>query len=208
MVSQPTRAFRLVVLVWCELALVQSAWPGDVGVICSFAGALLMVRRSSISSDEPTAGHRRHLALRCAELLSWGFAGLALQLPIASIATALFELLTGEDVGVYGAQPIHALRAISIFLLAPAFEESLYRGHLFAGLADAWSTSAAVFASAACFALPHADALHVGATFLAGLALGVLRARTRRVEPCIAMHIGLNVAAAAPETFPIWRFIE
>lgn len=139
-------------------------------------------------------------------MAGWIAAGVVLHLPIAFAATLGFEWVTGDSVVVGTAPPAGALRAVSILVLAPWFEEALYRGHLFDALARSSNEPTGALVAAACFALPHVDALHVIASFLAGLVLGGVRSCTHRVGPCIALHMGLNLAAAAPSALaPCWR---
>ena len=82
-------------------------------------------------------------------------------------------------------------------LLAPVFEELLYRERLLPALALRVGPAPAVLLSAAAFALPHLEPWSVLTTFLLGLFLGPLFLRTRRIESCIAIHLGLNAAALA-----------
>jgi hypothetical protein len=218
----PARAFALVALVWLTVFVTQSTWPGDSGVAASFAAGLTLVaaygcRRGAVSrpgldfgsdasSQVPTrrrsadtrAVRRRTSPLRhCLSFAGWCALGVAIQPWLGVFAAAAFELVTGEVVELRVRPGLSAWRALSLFALAPVLEEALYRGHLFAALEQGGHRRVAVFATAAFFALPHTGRLGMFAVLLAGLVLGAIRAGTGRVAPCIATHLGFNVAASS-----------
>ena len=80
-------------------------------------------------------------------------------------------------------------------MLAPVFEELLYRERLLAALAPRVGAPAAVFATSALFALPHLEPWHVVGTFFVGLGLGTVMRLGGSVGLCIAIHAGLNLAS-------------
>jgi len=195
-------ALLLVGCVWLELAAVQWAWPGAAGVACSFAGALALTLAGASRPRAPSARveRRRHAGTGRADVvewLAWGALGAALHPWIATFAA---WLVTGEAVAP-GSPPAPSIwRAVSLCVLAPAFEETLYRGLLFDALDRQGCVARSVVVTAMFFALPHAGALALFAVFLAGLVLGTARAATGRLAPCIALHAGFN-ASALPAGF-------
>jgi membrane protease YdiL (CAAX protease family) len=84
---------------------------------------------------------------------------------------------------------------IAVGVLAPVFEELLYRERLIPALRAYTSAPLAITAASALFALPHGEAWSALGSFLVGLALGALQAGTGAVSLCIAAHAGLNAAS-------------
>jgi membrane protease YdiL (CAAX protease family) len=82
-------------------------------------------------------------------------------------------------------------------LLAPFFEEHLYRGRLLPALVPRIGRAGALCATSVLFALPHLEPWAVLGAGLAGLVLGARRLATGRVSDCVALHAGLNGAAWA-----------
>jgi len=79
-------------------------------------------------------------------------------------------------------------------MLAPLFEELLYRECLLPALRARIGAPLALVLSSALFAAPHLEPWSVLTTFLVGLALGGVFLATGRVELCVAHHAGLNAA--------------
>jgi membrane protease YdiL (CAAX protease family) len=84
---------------------------------------------------------------------------------------------------------------LAVGLLAPVFEELLYRERLIPALRAFTGAPLAIALSSALFAVPHGEAWSTFGSFLVGLALGVLQVRTGSVALCIAAHAGLNAAS-------------
>jgi membrane protease YdiL (CAAX protease family) len=84
---------------------------------------------------------------------------------------------------------------LAALLLAPVFEELLYRERLLDALRVRLGAPAAVAATSALFALPHAEPWHIAATALVGLGLGAARCAGAPLAACMAFHAGLNAAA-------------
>jgi len=96
---------------------------------------------------------------------------------------------------------------IPIALLAPFFEELLYRRLLLPVLRRRIGVFPAIAVTSALFALPHLEPWQMLGTFLVGLGLGAVFAATGDVWLCIALHAGLNVAALACGSPPVrWAF--
>lgn len=101
--------------------------------------------------------------------------------------------------GWLGLDPVRAAPTdwpirVGTLLLAPLFEEIVYRERVFIWLqARAGLAMAAVLSSLA-FALPHPGPWSVLAAFVTGLILAALRWSGGWLVPCIAIHAGLNLA--------------
>jgi membrane protease YdiL (CAAX protease family) len=114
-------------------------------------------------------------------------------------AWALLIGWTGIRVGLPHAEALETPRAplllVSTLVLAPVFEELLYRERLLAALTPLAGSSPAVLLTSVLFALPHGNAWSVLTTLWLGLVLGVAAHRGRSIAPCIGVHMGLNLAA-------------
>ena len=90
-------------------------------------------------------------------------------------------------------------------VLAPLFEEWLYRERLLPALRARLGAPLALVVSSAAFAAPHLEPWSVLATFSVGLALGGVFLASGRAALCVAAHAGLNTAALACG-LPPWRW--
>jgi membrane protease YdiL (CAAX protease family) len=112
---------------------------------------------------------------------------------IQLIAAAGTALGLGPPAASRGAPSV--LLAGATLLLAPVFEEVLYRERLLGALRGRLGTAAAVVLSSAAFALAHVEPWAVLGTFLVGLALGAVMCLWGRLALCIGLHAGMNAAA-------------
>jgi membrane protease YdiL (CAAX protease family) len=80
-------------------------------------------------------------------------------------------------------------------VLAPIFEELLYRERLLAALEARIGAPLAVVLTSVLFALPHVELHAIVATTHVGLLLGAVRVALRSVAPCVGLHAGLNLCA-------------
>ena len=78
--------------------------------------------------------------------------------------------------------------AFTAIVLAPLFEESLFRGVLLPVVGSRWGGGAAVLISAAVFALAHLSLSELVPLFVLGLGLGWLRWRSGRLGASVLMH--------------------
>lgn len=90
-------------------------------------------------------------------------------------------------------------------VLAPLFEERLYRGHLLVPLRGRLGATGALAVTSALFALPHLAPWNVLGTFLGGLGLGALALASGGLVLPIAVHAGLNLAAVSGGVPPVER---
>jgi membrane protease YdiL (CAAX protease family) len=81
--------------------------------------------------------------------------------------------------------------ALAIAVFVPIVEEIMCRGIGFT-LLERWGTPAAIVGSSVAFALAHGAVLDLPWVLVTGLGLGILRARTGSVYPCIALHLTIN----------------
>lgn len=101
--------------------------------------------------------------------------------------------------------------ALSTAVVAPVYEELLFRGYVFKGLSRSAGPGVAIGVSALLFAAFHGDPLHAIAVLPMGLFLGWLRWRTGSLWPSMVAHglnnavwVGLAVTGAAYEV-PVWQ---
>jgi membrane protease YdiL (CAAX protease family) len=90
--------------------------------------------------------------------------------------------------------PAFVASAVTIGLFVPIVEESMCRGLGYA-LLERWGAPVAVAGSAIAFALAHGAVLDLPWVLVTGVCLGVLRARTGSLLPCIALHATINSLA-------------
>jgi membrane protease YdiL (CAAX protease family) len=82
-------------------------------------------------------------------------------------------------------------------VLAPIFEEIVYRERLLPALEERFGGVSALVLSSAAFALPHTDTWAMAGSFAAGLVLGGVMLTSRDVALCIGVHAGLNLRLAS-----------
>lgn len=82
-------------------------------------------------------------------------------------------------------------------LLAPLFEEMMFRGILLAGFLRRYPRGQAIAYSALFFGAAHLNLYQFFLAFLLGLMLGWLYERSRSLLPCIALHAAVNASAMA-----------
>lgn len=130
-----------------------------------------------------------------------------LMIPLASLVGWLTTLVFGEFTSTAGDVAeefisrtdrwVWLLLAITASVAAPIVEEVAFRGLAFAALRkrglSSWMT---VLASAAIFALFHFEPVRLPLLLALGVVLGVLRARTRVLGPCIVAHMVQNLPGA------------
>lgn len=91
------------------------------------------------------------------------------------------------------------LLALSAVVLAPVFEELVYRGLLLRALQRRIGSWAAAVVSAAVFAVVHLMALQLPGLFVFGLLAAGLALWSGRLGPALAMHVGFNATALVGE---------
>jgi uncharacterized protein len=126
-----------------------------------------------------------------------GFTGLLMVLPLVAISGWVLDRLVGDPGGsnplldlVLQARDPWALAgfAFTAVVLAPLFEETLFRGVLLPVLGQRWGAIPGLVASALTFATAHLSLGELGPLLVLGLGLGWLRLRTGRLASCVVMH--------------------
>lgn len=174
------------ILVLCQL-LLGPLLGSDTAVAISFGlAALLVLAAADPHGRERPKTAAAPFALACAA----GFSSLP----------AWVGLIAATGTGLGLAEPIPAearpgpLLAGASVLLAPVFEELLYRDHLLGALRPRIGAVGAALVASLAFAAPHFEAWSVLGTFLVGLVLGCVRCLAGSVGVCIGLHGGLNLA--------------
>jgi membrane protease YdiL (CAAX protease family) len=177
--------------VWTVLAcgsLLSSLIGGEPAALLVFllASALLIAtRRSSVVRPRPRDAGLFGLAI------ALGFAG---HPPLRGVIV-LVGLALGLDPSPAASPGGGGLPLLfAVVVLAPVFEELLYRERLFDVIAATpLGTGGATLVTSALFALTHLTPWHVLGSFLVGIALALLRRFSRSVAACIGLHAGLNL---------------
>jgi membrane protease YdiL (CAAX protease family) len=130
-------------------------------------------------------------------LLQQALAQLLSVLPLVALAGWLLQQLWAEPSGsnpllemvLTSSNPLALLLlGATALVLAPLFEETLFRGVLLPVLARHWGAGWGVVLSAACFALAHLSLGELVPLFVLGLGLGWLRLQSGRLGSCALMH--------------------
>jgi membrane protease YdiL (CAAX protease family) len=126
---------------------------------------------------------------------------LLMVLPLVALTGWLVERIWGDPGGsnpllelvLTGSDPLAlALLAFTAVVLAPLFEETLFRGVLLPVLGERLGGSWAVLISAAIFAVAHLSLGELAPLFVLGIGLGWLRWRSGRLACCTLMHAMWN----------------
>ncbi len=122
---------------------------------------------------------------------------LLMVLPLVALAGWLLQRVWSDpggsnpllDIVLNSSSPVAlALLATTALVLAPLFEETLFRGVLLPVLARQWGGGWAVVLSALFFALAHLSLGELVPLFVLGLGLGWLRLQSGRLGACALMH--------------------
>lgn len=92
--------------------------------------------------------------------------------------------------------------------IAPFCEEIFFRGFVFPGLRRGMPLVAAIVASALLFAIAHVDPGSFAVLFTIGLALAVVRWRTRSIWPGMILHMLNNGIGAVSILLAMWGLIK
>jgi membrane protease YdiL (CAAX protease family) len=131
--------------------------------------------------------------------------GVATQAAIWLVIYWPLELLVDDlDAGAEAREVVDRGEGFGILLVvllavvgAPVVEELFFRGLAQRTLLARMATPAAVAATSALFAATHFQPLQFAGLLVFGVVAGVLAARTDRVAPAIAAHVGFNATAVA-----------
>ncbi len=186
-------AVLLMLAVWAVLSATQEAARlvgAHTALLLSFATATALVwgtRRASPPGSRPSL-HRGWVALT-------GLVAGVLLMPLWRAATLVVSRTLGvESIPFLG--PLEGQLAwIVVVLLAPAFEEPLYRERLLLPLRSRLGAPLAITVTSVLFAVPHVTSGAVLSTFLGGLVLGIVMHLGRSIVLCISLHAGYNLGA-------------
>lgn len=122
---------------------------------------------------------------------------LLMVLPVVALSGWLLERIWSDPSGsnplleMVLTTPSHLalmLLGVTALVLAPLFEETLFRGVLLPVLARRWGSGWGVLLSAAAFALAHLSLGELLPLFVLGLGLGWLRLQSGRLGASVLMH--------------------
>jgi uncharacterized protein len=142
----------------------------------------------------------------------WRFlAWAALLLIFIAIADGTTWLLDRDVVGnfmieSYRTAVIVPLLLASLWIAAPVFEETFFRGFMFRGIQQSrLGTLGAVLITAFVFAVMHLqyNAYEIAVVFLGGILLGVARATSNSLYLTICLHSLMNIVA----TVELWVYL-
>jgi len=182
-------ALAVLALVWGVLTArhLLAPWLGaDVTVFFTFAAAtaiVLATRPRSLRGrgKRPVVGGGVWVLG-----LVGGFVAL-----VVAVASAPFVGLVAPAPGLSG----RATTWLSIVVLAPVFEELLYRERLLPVFTRAFGFAGAALATSTLFAAPHVHAWSVLGAFCTGLLLAGAMHGTGSIALCIGLHMGWNLGA-------------
>ncbi len=128
----------------------------------------------------------------------------------------LSDLLTGTQAlyeynrhmnTLASASPILVL--VLTVVIAPVTEEIMFRGALFNSLTRMANKPIAIIVTSIIFAAAHGDPVQMGYAFVLGVMLGLLRAESGQLLPCIALHFSFNLMNYFISGYfmPIWLAI-
>lgn len=177
---------------WMLIAAVPrllAAWLARPAALClTFALVAALAIATRATRARPSRSSLAALALAAAA----GFASLPAWVAGIAWTGRAAGLPAGSPAAPGGAAP---LAWLSLGLLAPVFEELLYRERLLDALGRAFGGAPAVAISSSLFALPHLEPWPVLGSFAVGLLLGTAMWTTGSLALCIGLHAGLNAAA-------------
>lgn len=79
-----------------------------------------------------------------------------------------------------------------VILIAPIVEEIVFRGVMFRAISRSINTPVAIIVTALLFAIAHGDPVQIAYAFILGIVLAIVRSKSKRIIPCIALHIAFN----------------
>jgi membrane protease YdiL (CAAX protease family) len=161
------------------------------------AAPLLILAAMLPRGPRPAGGWLQWQPRPLATALGQALAAVLMVLPLVALSSWLVERIWGDP---GGSNPLLDLvltspdpRALFCFgftaiVLAPLFEEVIFRGVLLPVAARRLGRAAAVFVSAAVFAAAHLSLGELVPLFVLALGLGWLRWSSGRLLPCVLMH--------------------
>ncbi len=96
-----------------------------------------------------------------------------------------------------------AMVIIASVILAPMFEETIYRGVLLHGLKEEFSPVKSVMLAAVAFMMMHMSPLQVVFQFALGVLSGFVALRSKRLLPSVILHASANAIALIMQLTPL-----
>lgn len=127
-----------------------------------------------------------------------------LMLPLFSLNNFIFDSLEGKLKIFEFQRPTYLLGEVEYaqlyfdlksLIIAPFFEEILFRGIFIKKITEKYSSLVAILLSSLLFALYHMDFDQSIMTFFTGIILGIIYFRTRNLSLVIAIHFFINLFA-------------
>jgi membrane protease YdiL (CAAX protease family) len=178
-----------------------------VGIHGAFSGALLVAFATvALTRDpplRPRGAERRRETLRLSLGLAFGWVSYPLWLWLILALGRLLGLDAPPSAPPTGAPMLHGVVALVVF--GPLFEELLWRERVYLTLRPIGRPLAVLLTSAG-FAATHVEPWAVLTTFLLGLLLGSVYARSGSIPACIGVHAALNACRLVyglPPTFAV-----
>ena len=187
-------SFTLMLGIWTLLAAgaVAREWVGpSYGVLLSFGIATVLM----LWARRP----RGRAAARVWPMTPLALAAGYLLLPACVFGIAMIGIAFGLEPRPRTHHTGDVTALLSTLVLAPVFEELLYRERLLPQLRRAVGAVPALVLTSLLFALPHVEGWALLGTFLIGLLLGTVMLAGGSVALCIALHMGLNAAIVASD---------
>jgi membrane protease YdiL (CAAX protease family) len=186
-VSSSTDALARTLAIWWLLAVAGVA-SRAVG---SSATLLAQLAAVAIAVVRPASGSGAAAARALARGLGAGWVGY----PAWQAAIVCLGVAAGLSPLEPPGREVDIETALQRCLLAPVWEELLYRGRVLPALRPRLGPVAAVAVSSLAFALPHARPWALLGSFVVGCGLGVVRLRSRSPWTGVGIHAGFNGAA-------------
>ncbi len=168
---------------------------------CGMTVPPLLILRNQLNglddSDKPLNGWLQWRLNPWPSAVSNAIRGWAMVMPFVLLISWLTIRLLGDQGGsnpllemVLGSRDPLALvlLALTTVVLAPLFEEVIFRGILLPVFARSFGSIIGVVSSALIFGIAHLSVGELPALFVLGIGLAVLRLRTGRLLPSICMH--------------------
>jgi membrane protease YdiL (CAAX protease family) len=119
-------------------------------------------------------------------------AGLAVMLSFSLVYTGIVNA-PGEDLGLPHSAAAIAVVVLTTCVMAPVFEELVFRGFIFQGLIRPCGALSAGLLSATCFSLAHWDPQNFLPLLVCGLTLAWVYYSTRSLYAAIVLHALFNL---------------
>ncbi|MFO8237081.1 MAG: CPBP family glutamic-type intramembrane protease [Prochlorococcaceae cyanobacterium] len=158
---------------------------------------ILAAQLRPLAGREPANGWLQWRWRPFGSALRTALAHLLMVLPMVTFAGWLVDRLLGDPGGsnpllelvLTTRDPLALLCfGVTAMVLAPLFEETLFRGVLLPALGNRWGGTAGVLVSALVFGLAHLSLGELLPLVVLGVGLGWLRLRSGRLGPCVVMH--------------------